>query len=173
MRYLILAAIAAVNLIFSNAVFPNINIAGAAPDIIICSIVSVAILDGGMTGAWLGLACGLGMDLFSGVIGFYALPYFFTGAFVYFVRSNFHYVDRVFVPSLFALGAYLLRAGVNAVLAYMLDAQFSLSHIILRYFIPEAVLTGVFMLLVHFIMIKIFRQNYMKRKSDRDFKRLL
>lgn len=172
MRYLILLAIIFTNLIFENTVFPNMSIAGIAPDIVICTIASVAILDDGMTGAWIGLACGLGMDLFTGVIGFNALPLFLTGVAAYFVRKNAGYIDKVFLPLAFAAGAYFFRQGLSAILAYMLDRQFSLGELFIRYMLPQTLLTVVFMLLVHFIMRRIYSTKLMKKKSASDFKRL-
>jgi rod shape-determining protein MreD len=172
MRYLILLAVTFVDLIFTNTVFPNINIAGASPDIVICTIASLAILDDSMVGAWVGLACGLGMDLFRGVIGFNALPLFLTGAAAFFVRKNVGYVDKIFLPIAFSAGAYFFRQGLSAILAYMIDKQFSLAQLFLRYMLPQAVLTVIFMLLVHYIMRHIYNTKAMKMKSARDFKRL-
>jgi rod shape-determining protein MreD len=172
MRYLILLAISAVDLIFANTVFPNINIAGIAPDIIICTMVSITILENSMTGAWFGLLCGLAINLFAGVIGFYAIPYFLTGALVYFIRKNVNYFDRFLLPLSFAAGAYIIKEAFNALLAYMLNKQFSLSYMFIRYFLPEAVATAALMLLVHFLMIKVYGLNYMKKKSNQDFRRL-
>lgn len=172
MRYLILLGISFVDLIFANTIFPNINIAGVAPDIIICTMVSIIILENSMMGAWVGLFCGLAIDLFAGVIGFYSLPYFLTGAFVYFIRNNVHYFDRFLMPVSFAAGACIFKELLISILAYMLNKQFSLSHMFFRYFLPEAALTAAFMLLIHFLLTKLYKLNYLKKKSDRDFKHL-
>lgn len=173
MRYLILLAVTAVNIIFTNTVFPNINIAGLAPDIVVCTIASITILDESMVGAWLGLICGLSMDLFIGVIGFNALPYFLTGAAAFFVRKNLGYLDKILLPLAFAVGAYVFKEGISALLAYMLDKQFSLSEVFVRYILPQTILTAALMFLVHFIMRKIYNTRVMKKKSSQDFKRLL
>ena len=173
MRYLILLAITVVNSIFANTVFLNINIAGLSPDIIVCTIASITILDESMIGAWIGLICGLSMDLFIGVIGFNALPYFLTGAAAYFVRKNVGYVDKLLLPLAFVSGAYVLRKGLSALLVYMLDKQFSLWQMFIRYILPEAILTAMLMLIVHFIMRYIYRYRAIKKKSSQDFKRLI
>jgi rod shape-determining protein MreD len=172
MRYLIFLAISVINLLFANAIFPNINIAGVAPDIIVCTMVSIIILENSMAGAWLGLFCGLVMDLFTGIIGFYTLPYFLTGAAVYFTRKMVNYYDRFFLPAAFAAGAYLIKTGMNALLAYMLNMQFTFSNMLLRYFLPEAAATAALMFLVHMILRKLYSLNYLKRKSGQDFRKL-
>lgn len=173
MRYLIFAAITLVNVIFANAVFPNINIAGVAPDIIICTTISIVLLDNSMAGAWIGLLCGLCLDLFTGVIGFYALPYFLAGAFAYFVRKNIYYIDKFILPFSFAIGAFFVKQAATASLAYILDRQFSLASMFLRYILPEAAFTGAFMFLIYFIMRQIYRIRSIKRRDSEDLKKLL
>lgn len=172
MRYLILLGISLVDVIFANTIFPNINIAGIAPDIIICTMVSITIFENNMTGAWLGLLCGLFIDFFGGITGFYTLPYFLTGAFIYFVRNNIRYIDRFLMPASFAAGACIFKEILISILAYMLNKQFSLSYMFFRYFLPEAALTAALMFVIHFLMMKLYRLNYLKKKSDKDFKHL-
>lgn len=173
MRYLIFAAIAAVNLIFANAVFPNINIAGVAPDIIICSTISIVLLDNSMAGAWVGLICGLCLDVYNGAIGFYALSYFLAGALAYFVRKNIYYIDKVILPFSFAIGSYFVKEATAALLAYILDKQFSLASMFIRYILPEAAFTGLFMFLVYFAMRRVYRIRAIKRRDAEDLKKLL
>lgn len=173
MRYIIFAAVAAVNLIFANAVFPNINIAGVAPDIIICSAVSIVLLDNSMAGAWIGLICGLGLDLYTGTIGFYALSYFLAAAFSFFVRRNIYYIDKVILPFSFAVGAYFVKETTAALLAYILDKEFSLASMFIRYILPEAAFTGVFMFLVYFVMRRVYRIRSVKRKDSEELKKIL
>ncbi|MDD5018452.1 MAG: rod shape-determining protein MreD [Eubacteriales bacterium] len=174
MRYLILSAAAAISLAFTGTFLPNINIAGISPDIIICVIASIAILEKSMAGAVIGLACGLILDLFfTGAIGFYAIPYFVTGAILFFVCTKLNYIDRYLLPVILASGAYLLKELIFALLAYMMNISFSFGYMLIRYILPEMLFTGVFMLLTHFIFIKIYRAGTMKLKSAKDFKRLL
>ncbi len=173
MRYLIFAAVAAVNLIFANTIFPNINIAGIAPDIIICSTISIVLLDNSMAGAWVGLICGLGLDLYTGTIGFYGLSYFLAVAFSFFVRRNIYYIDKVILPFSFAVGAYFVKEATTALLAYILDKEFSLASMFVRYILPEAAFTGVFMFLIYFIMRRVYHIRSVKRKDLEELKKIL
>ena len=173
MRYLILGAVAVVNLICAGAVFPNINIAGTAPDIIICTMASLAILEKNMTGAVLGLACGLVLDVFfTGTIGLYALPYFAVGAGLFFASRHLRYVDHFFMPVVIAFGACLARDLITSVLAYMMAVKFSFGHMFVRYTLPEAALTAAFMLLIYFLFTKIYQHSNIKLKNPKDFNRL-
>ena len=173
MRYLILAAAGALGLIFTGAVFVNINIEGISPDLIICIITSIAILEKSMTGAWLGLASGLLLDvMFSGSIGFYALPYMIAGAVVYFVMQKFRYLGKVLFPTILAMGAFIIKELVAALLSYMMGIGFSIGHMLIRFILPEALFTGVLMLLIHLIFRLIYRTNVMQTHRSEDFKRL-
>jgi len=173
MRYIVLAAVVVINLIFTGAVFPVINIAGLAPDIIVCTMVSVAILEKRMTGAVIGLICGLTLDLlFSGAIGFYALPYLITGAILYAVVRAFPAIDRFFLPMAIAGGAYLLREMLSALFTYMLGSTFSLGHMLIRYILPEMLITAVFMLPIHLLLSRIYRSPSVRPQNPEEFKRL-
>lgn len=172
MRYLVLFFITVVNLIFVGAVFPNINIAGIAPDVIICSMASITILEKNMTGAAIGLVCGLTLDLlFSGAIGFYAIPYLTTGAILYFVCSKMNYLDNYLIPFFIAVGAYFIKELLFALLVYMMGISYSFSHMLIRYILPETLITGIFMLLIHFIFIRLYRSTSMKLKVSEDYKK--
>lgn len=174
MRLLVLAAAIVVNLIFTGAVFPNINIAGIAPDIIICTMASIVALEKSMTGAAIGFICGLVLDvMFTGAIGFFTLPYFLAGAALYFACSRFRYIDPVFFPCVLAVGAYAVKELVMALLAYMLGLDFSLSLKFLRYMLPEALATGIFMLIVHLIFKRLYRSSAIRPKGMEDLKKLL
>lgn len=171
MRYLVLFVVAIVNLIFTGAVFTNINIAELAPDIIICTITSIAILEKSMIGAIMGLSCGLVLDLlFSPAMGIYAIPLFITGAILYFVLNNMNYIDRFLLPFFFAIGAYLIKELISALIANMMAYSFSFWQMLVRFILPEALMTGIFMLLVHTIMRRIYQSPSMKLKNPQEFR---
>jgi|AGTN01.2.fsa_nt_gi rod shape-determining protein MreD len=173
MRYVMFAVIAVVNFIFAGAVFPNLNIAGIAPDIIICSMASIVILEKRMTGAVIGLVCGLLLDmLFSGVIGFYTIPYLLTGAVLYAAVRRISYIDRLFVPMLIAAAAYIFKEMLSGLIIYMLGSEFSLTHMLLRYILPETVATGILMLFYHLLLQRVYRSPSVHPVNPEEFKRL-
>jgi rod shape-determining protein MreD len=173
MRYLVLAAVAVINLIFAGAVFPNINIAGLVPDLVVCSMASIAILEKRMTGAIIGFICGLVLDLFLiGVVGFNAIPYLVTGAILVSVVKRITYFDRFLIPMGIAAGAYLVREILTGLLSYMLGNEFSLGYIIVRYTIPEMMITALFMLPIHLLLTRIYRSPSVRPQNPEEFKRL-
>lgn len=174
MRALMLCAVAAVNLILSGAVFVNLNIAGIAPDILICSMASIALLEKNMVAAFLGGMCGIVLDImFSGMIGAYAIPLFVTGAFLYFAGNHLRYTDNYLAPFFFAAGAYFLKELISALVVYMLGYSFSLPFMLARYILPEMLVTGVFMLPVHLIFRRLYHSPSLRPKYIDDIKKLL
>lgn len=173
MRYVFFAVVSVISLIFTGTVFPNINIAGIYPDIIMCSIVSIALIEKSMAGAMVGLFCGIVLDLFfSGIIGLYALPYFVVGAIMFFISKNLRYIDRFLLPVSFALGAYFVKEIISSLLAYMLGVEFSFLNMFIRIMLPQGIATAVLMLIIHTIFLRIYRSSSMKLKSSEDFKHL-
>lgn len=173
MRYVFFAVVTLISLIFTGTVFPNLNIAGIYPDIIMCSIVSITLLEKTMAGAMVGLVCGLVLDLFfSGIIGLYALPYFVVGAIMYFVSKNLKYLDKFLLPVSFVLGAYFVKEIISSLLVYMLGVQFTFVNMFLIRMLPQGIATALLMLLVHYIFSRIYRASSMKLKNSEDFKHL-
>jgi rod shape-determining protein MreD len=173
MRYVMFAVIAVVNLIFTGAVFTNINIAGIAPDIIVCSMASIVILEKRMSGAVIGFICGLLLDmLLSGVIGFYTIPYLLTGALLYAVVRRISYIDRFFVPMLITACAYVFKEILSALITYMLGSEFQILHMFVRYILPEMVATGIFMLLYHLLLERVYRNPSVHPVNPEEFKKL-
>jgi rod shape-determining protein MreD len=174
MRYLFLVLTVIIDLIFTGAVFPNINILGIAPDIIICTMASIAALEKSLTGAAIGFICGLALDImFTGAIGFFTLPYFVAGMCLYFASSRIRYIDPVLLPTAFALCAYLVKEFITALLAYMLGLDVSLGYRFLRFMLPELLATGILMLLIHLIMKRLYLSNSIRPKGMEDLKKLL
>jgi cell shape-determining protein MreD len=110
--------------------------------------------------------------LFSGTIGFFAIPYLLAGAGLYAAVSRISYIDRVFLPMAIAAGAYLVKEILSALLSFMLGYGFSLGYMIVRYILPEMVITGVFMLPVHLLLSRIYRSSSVRPQNPEEFKRL-
>jgi rod shape-determining protein MreD len=174
MRYLFLALTVIVNLIFTGVVFPRLSILGISPDIIICTMASITALEKSRMGAAIGFICGLLLDImFTSVIGFYTLPYFVVGMGLYFVSDRIRYIDPVLVPDIFALGAFLIKELLAALLAYMLGRDVSLGYRFMRFVLPEMLATGLLMLLIHLIIKRLYRSNSIRPKGMEDLKKLL
>ncbi len=174
MRLIMLFASVVINLILTGTVFVNLNIAGIAPDLLICTMVSIALLEKSMMGAVVGGICGLAFDImFTGIIGSYTIPLFLTGALLYFTSTQIRYMDNYLIPFIFAVSAYFIKELFSALVVYMLGYSFSLPYMLIRYILPETLVTGIFMLVVHTIFRRIYSSPAMRPKYIDDIKKLL
>jgi rod shape-determining protein MreD len=174
MRFIMLFAAVVINLILTGSVFVNLNIVGIAPDLLICTMVSIALLEKSMMGAVVGGICGVTLDImFTGVIGSYTIPLFLTGALLYFASNQIRYIDNYLAPFIFAVSAYFIKELISALMVYMLGYSFSLPYMFIRYILPETLVTGIFMLVVHMIFRRIYRSPAMRPKYIDDIKKLL
>jgi rod shape-determining protein MreD len=174
MRFIMLSAAVIINLILTGTFFVNLNIADIAPDLLICTMASIALLEKSMMGAVVGGICGLAMDImFTGAIGSYTIPLFLTGAILYFASNQVRYIDNFLMPFIFAAGAYFVKELITALIVYMLGYSFSFPHMFIRFILPETLVTGIFMLLVHMIFRRIYSSPAMRPKFTDDIKKLL
>ncbi len=174
MRLIMLFAAVIINLILTGTVFVNLNVMGIAPDLLICTMVSIALLEKSMLGAVVGGICGIGLDImFTGMIGSYTIPLFLTGSLLYFASNQMRYMDNYLVPFLFTVSAYFIKELISALVVYMLGYSFSFPYMFIRYILPETLVTGVCMLLVHMLFRRIYRSPAMRPKYIDDIKRLL
>lgn len=174
MRFIMLFSVVIINLILTGTVFVNLNIAGIAPDLLICSMASIALMEKSMTGAIIGGVCGIAFDImFTGLIGSYTIPLFITGALLYFASNQMRYIDNYLAPILFAVGAYFIKELISALVVYMLGYSFSFPFMLIRYILPETLVTSLFMLIVHMIFRRIYRSPAMRPKYIDDIKKLL
>ena len=103
---------------------------------------------------------------------FYTIPYFATGALLFFVGRRLRYLDKFFIPALIAFGACIVRDLISALIVYMMAVEYNFGHMFARYMLPDAALTAVLMLLVYHIFSKIYQHSMIKYKNTKDFNRL-
>jgi cell shape-determining protein MreD len=78
-----------------------------------------------------------------------------TGAVLYFVCNQLRYTDHYLIPALLAAGAVFFKELVSALIVYMLGYSFSLPFMTARYILPEALVTALFMPLIHLAFRRI------------------
>jgi len=79
----------------------------------------------------------------------------------------------VLIPEAFALGAFLIKELLTALLAYMLGRDVALGYRFVRFMLPEMLTTGLLMFLIHFIIKRLYRSNSIRPKGMEDLKKLL
>lgn len=131
-------------LLLQQVVAPAFAIAGVPPDLILLSVVGVAISDGAGTGARYGFCAGLCVDLLSGgnhLVGLSALVFLLVGDGLGRLRPYMSGTGRVGEVALGALGG-LVAFGMFSGLSLLLDLGQFTPALLLRGSVGNALWTG-------------------------------
>lgn len=132
----------------------------------LCVVVALGISFGPMTGTICGLLAGYIMDLLFGPArGFYMLIYMLVG---YIATSVFQkgMQDSPFFYSLFIACTYLVKELVTLLLTLLLGVSVgSVATMLIRYFLPSALLTGVVGYLVYVLIRALAQTNVMRNRK--------
>ncbi len=171
MRYIILAIMVLISIFVTGGVFGAVSLFGLAPDLMICFMASIAIVEKTMAGMWIGVSFGLILDmLYSPALGFYAIPYAVTGAALYFISNKFRYMDRFFMPAGIAAGAFILKDALLMLLSYVMGLSLNIGFIFIRFTLLSALETGVLMFLVHMLLRWLYKVRAIKALKYDDIK---
>lgn len=172
MRYIIFVLIAIINAIIAGMAGAA-TIYSIAPDILLCCIFSVTIIENSPAGIWLGLLGGFTLDiLYSQTLGFYALPYVLIAFAVYMIVPRLKYIDNYILPTVFVFTAYLIKDLFAVIAAAIIGRSVNFGVMFVKGTIWSALFTAIFMWLIHLIMRRLYATKRMKAHSGREFARL-
>ena len=163
-------ALTVVYFLIHTSVFPNFQLGGVAPNVMVILVSVVGFMVGGNTALVLGMCSGLLLDMFSGsYFGMYAFIYLVIG----FVNSGFHQLffgDDMKLP-LFLIGSSDLVYGLLVYgCIYFMRARYDFIFYVLNVMIPEMVYTVLVSLLLYF---PIYHMIHWMNKSDKRSERKL
>lgn len=165
MRRLIIPISLIVALYLDSVIFPELNILGTRPDMVLAVIASLSMLTGSVTGGIIGLCAGLFSDVFFGkLIGLHALTYMASGICAGFFFEKFYADNLVIAPACAACCSFL-KEHVMALVIWLLGGNFLYGNMLITYIIPCALLTGVLCMLVH-IIAKPMMSRQVKQRVD-------
>ena len=162
MRYLIFVGIVLLNSFLTGGI-AGASLNGITPDILLCFMMSIALQERTLASMWLGLAGGLLIDLmFAPNIGFYTIPYVIVGAAAFFVVRHFHYIDDYVVPLAVTAVAFFVKDFLTYLMAVILRLPVRYFTVFLQSTVWSWLLTVGLMLLVHWLMRKLYKRRVMK-----------
>ena len=171
MKILIMAGILILSLFLDTSVFPNMAILGMTPDMTLCVAISFALIEGSFTGAMMGAIGGLLIDIVCGSgLGFYAIQYLTVG----YLAGLFHgriRVGKFLLPSATVAIGYMVKTALLCLLLLLRGTGADLFLVFVRYGILGAVLTAIWMQLIHFLNRKLHQTRVMRTtgRSNREF----
>lgn len=129
------------NIIFQSTIVQKLSIGGISFNLLIITVVSIALIRGKLEGAMVGFAVGFLQDIFFGsTIGFYALLYMYFGFFCGFLNKTF-YRDNVLIPIFIIAGSDFLLNFLIYIFTYLFRGRTELSYYLKNIIVPELVYT--------------------------------
>lgn len=138
-----------------STVFKALSFAAVSPNLLIVVVSSFGFMRGRKEGMFIGLICGLLLDIFFGqIFGFYTLIYMVIGYVNGMFRKIF-YPDDIKLPMVLILGSDFVLNFIIYLLLFLPRKKTNLGYYILRIMIPEMVYTLVITIALYFIILKI------------------
>ena len=169
-RKLAVFLIIAICFLLQSTLFPALAFASISPNLLIVVTSSFGFMRGRKEGMWIGVFCGLLLDIFFGsVIGFYALIYSYIGYVNGFFRKMF-FPDDIKLPLiLIALSDFSCNVMVYLFL-FFLRGKFRFNYYLLHIILPELVYTILITIVLYFIILKVNqRLEMIERRSASKF----
>ena len=141
--------------LLQSTVFQALSFASISPNLLIVVVSSFGFMQGRKEGMWIGLFCGLLLDIFFGdVFGFYTIVYMVIGYINGMFRKIF-YPDDIKLPMMLILGSDLVLGLIMYLLRFLSRKKVHFGYYLGHIIIPEMVYTLVITLGLYFILLKI------------------
>ncbi len=138
--------------LLQSTVFGWFELAYVVPNLLIIVTVSLAFMRGKMTGMFVGLVCGLLVDMMYGnFIGVYGLIYMYIGYLNGFANKLF-YIEEIILPLGLITISDLVYNFLAYVFTYLLHNRLDLPYYFKRIMLPEMIYT----LLIAVFLYKLF-----------------
>ena len=154
-RKLVVFVIIGICFLLQCTLFQALAFASISPNLLIVVTSSFGFMRGRKEGMWIGLICGLLLDIFFGsVIGFYALIYAYLGYINGFFRKIF-FPDDIKLPLiLFSMSDFSCTLLVCLFL-FFLRGKFRFPYYLIHIMLPELVYTILVTIILYFVILKI------------------
>ncbi|MEH2942351.1 rod shape-determining protein MreD [Lachnospiraceae bacterium KK002] len=154
-RKLVVFLIIGICFLLQCTLFQALAFASISPNLLIVVTSSFGFMRGRKEGMWIGLLCGLLLDIFFGsVIGFYALIYAYLGYINGFFRKMF-FPDDIKLPLiLIAMSDFSYNILVYLFL-FFLRGKLRFPYYLIHIMLPELVYTILVTIILYFVILKI------------------
>lgn len=127
--------------ILQTTVFQSLSLADVAPNLLLIVTVAYGYMGGEKEGIWVGLLCGLLMDLFFGsVIGLYALILMIIG-YLNGILNKIYYTDDLIIPLIIISVSDLIYNFLYYITEFLLRGRLNFFFYVHRIILPEVVYT--------------------------------
>lgn len=169
-RKVTVAIIIIVCYLLQSTLFQVLSFAGISPNLLIVVTSAFGFMRGQKEGTWIGLFCGLCMDIFSGnTLGFYTLLYMYVGFFNGYFRKLF-YPEDIKLPMLLIGGSDLLYNLAVYFFLFLFRNKYQIWYYLKNIILPELVYTMLVTIVLYMILLKIDqRLELIEKRSAKKF----
>lgn len=165
-RFLTTAIIVLLCFLLQTTMFHHIALADEVPNLILIIVVAIGYMRGRKEGIYIGISCGLLLDLTYGcnnLVGLLALLYLFIGYFAG-ICNEIYYKDDLTVPIIvIAISDFVYNFGIY-VFTFLLRGRLDVFYYIRRIILPELVYTLLIAVVLykflHFVNSLLERNEY-------------
>ena len=169
-RKVTVAIIIIVCYLLQSTLFQVLSFAGISPNLLIVVTSAFGFMRGQKEGTWIGLFCGLCMDIFSGnTLGFYALLYMYVGFLNGYFRKLF-YPEDIKLPMLLIGGSDLLYNVAVYFFLFLFRNKYQFWYYLKNIILPELVYTMLVTIVLYMILLKINQHlELIEKRSAKKF----
>lgn len=169
-RKVIVAIIIIVCYLLQSTLFQVLSFATISPNLLIVVTSAFGFMRGQKEGIWIGLFCGLCMDIFYGsTLGFYALVYMYIGFLNGYFRKLF-YPEDIKLPMLLIGGSDLVYNLAIYFFLFLFRNRYEFGFYFMNIIVPELVYTMLVTIVLYMILLKINqRLELIEKRSAKKF----
>ena len=169
-RKVTVAIIIIVCYLLQSTLFQELSFAGISPNLLIVVTSAFGFMRGQKAGTWIGLCCGLCMDIFSGsTLGFYALLYMYVGFLNGYFRKLF-YPEDIKLPMLLIGGSDFIYNVAVYFFRFLFRNKYQFGYYLMNIILPEFVYTMLVTIVLYMILLKINqRLELIEKRSAKKF----
>ncbi|MDK2808039.1 MAG: rod shape-determining protein MreD [Clostridiales bacterium] len=165
-RILTILAVILISFVLQTTVFKSLALAEVSPNLLLILTVAFGYMGGEKEGIWVGLLCGLLMDVFFGsVLGLYALILMVIG-YLNGLFNKLYYTDDLMIPLLLISTSDLLYNFFYYIAEFLLRGRIHILFYLKRIMLPELVYTVLLAVILYRLLHSLYRYVSMTEKRE-------
>lgn len=157
-RILILTLLIYSSCLIQSTVFEYIEIMGIRPNLLLVVAICTALARKDMESAFMGLACGLGMDMLIGrTLGWYAMCLFLVCFSIGLINPKL-YKENPLIPIFFVFFSSVIVESFYYFISFFLRGYQDFTFVITRIILPESIYNAFIALLIYPLVLYIYKR---------------
>lgn len=157
-RVLVLTLLIYSTCLMQSTILDYIEIIGIRPNLLLVVAISVAIVREDMEPAFVGLACGLGMDILIGrTLGWYGMCLFLVCFSIGLINPKL-YKENPLIPIFFVFFSSITVESLYYMINFFIRGYKDITFMITRIILPESFYNATIALIIHPIVLLVFKR---------------